>query len=140
MDTLLACIVNNKEFAYTILGGGGFIGVATAFVRFLRRRRSAPRRILKNLEGSMADLFNDMQTDLKDHPLIREFFVSSFKGQAVNSTKPRFDYNPTDVPGLVVKVGILANRGFVRDVTSISIPIYLMSEEFVSYLTKRGPC
>lgn len=136
MDSLLTWIGNNKEFAYTVLAG--VITAIVATVAFIRRRRSAPRRILKNLESSMSDLFNEMQTDLKDHPLIREFYVLSFKNQPTGfQSKPRFAYNPADIPELAAKVGILASHGLVQDVTPSNVPIYCMMEPFAAYLGER---
>jgi hypothetical protein len=99
---------------------------------------TASSNILKDLERLMGDLFDAMQADLKAAPLVREFYALSSKNQMINTLTPRFVYNATDIPDLVAKVRILENQGFVRDATLADVPIYWMSEGFVSYLTKRG--
>jgi hypothetical protein len=99
---------------------------------------TASSNILKDLERLMGDLFDAMQADLKAAPLVREFYALSSKNQMINTLTPRFVYNATDIPDLVAKVRILENQGLVRDATLADVPIYWMSEKFVSYLTKRG--
>jgi len=103
-----------------------------------RFRQHRILHIPKDLERLMDDLFDAMQADVKDAPLVREFYALSSKDQIINTLTPRFAYNPADIRDLAAKVRILENQGFLRDATLADVPIYLMSEEFVSYLQKRG--
>lgn len=83
------------------------------------------------VKQSMPGLINEMQIDLNDNSLIREFFITS-KKYMVNIKSPAFIYYFEEHDNLQSKIQILENYGFVVDVTTTNLKKYRMTEEFVN--------
>ena len=85
--------------------------------------------------SQMPDLINEIKKDLNspELSLIREFFISK-KSYSLNATNPSFVYYVDDHTGLLSKVHILENYGYVKDVTPGNAPMYRMTENFVRLL------
>jgi hypothetical protein len=82
----------------------------------------------------MPELIEEMSTDIKRNPLVREFFLVSKKWSMNYGLDPRFTYYMEEHENLTSKVKILENYGFVIDVTPGNAKMYRMMESFVEYL------
>jgi hypothetical protein len=126
----------------TFLGGVAVGGVGQYLAdRFTDQRReqkkiSDEKIRFANLNGLMPQLFQEMVTDLKEDvpATIREFVVLSTRGNSFNGSKPRFDYFVSEHPNLMNQVLLLAEAGYVQDVTIANAPIFRMREDFVLML------
>lgn len=87
----------------------------------------------------MPELIAEMRDDLATHTLCREFVIIS-KRACYNADPNRktLVYYFEDHDGLVEKVGLLENRGFVDDITMSNVKRYRMQERFVELLTHAG--
>ena len=94
----------------------------------------------KDVQQQMPELIAEMKSDLegKDGEFVREFFVMSKSTRLGGSSKDRFAYYLEDHGNLKGKVDVLENSGFLIDVTPGNLPIYRMTEEFVSFVRKHG--
>ena len=105
-----------------------------------RRRQEGHReskQAFERIRAAMPELIADIKNDLADpeNRTIREFFVAPSRNVTINSSQSRLIYFETDHPDLRGKVAILANSGYLSDVTTGNIPIYRMTEEFVVRVT-----
>ena len=84
----------------------------------------------------MPELIAEMAKDLTEpeNSTVREFFVAPSARVTINSRQTRLIYYEDQHSDLMGKVAILENEGFVTDVTTGTIPIYRMTEDFVAYL------
>lgn len=82
----------------------------------------------------MPELLEEMSTDIKGDPLIREFFIVSKQWGMNYGNDPCFTYYMEEHENLANKVKILENYGFVIDVTPGSVKEYRMMEHFSEYL------
>lgn len=123
--------------------GGAAVGGAGQYLadRFTDQRReqrktSDEKKRFVNLHDLMPQLFHEMVKDLKvdQTATIREFVVCPNKNVTFNSSKPRFIYFESEHPSLRNQVTLLAEAGYVQDVTVGSAPIFRMREEFVLLL------
>jgi hypothetical protein len=123
--------------------GGAAVGGASQYLadRFTDQRReqkkvSDEKKRFTKLNDQMPHLFQEMSKDLKadQSATIREFVVCPNKNVAFNSSKPRFIYFESEYPSLKNQVTLLAEAGYVQDVTVGSAPIFRMREEFVLLL------
>ena len=91
-------------------------------------------RPFEKLDGMIPQLIEEMRTDLKEHPLWREFILLR-RGLIYNASKPDFfTYFYDDHESLDSKTQILVNYGATVDITFNSVKRYNFSEEFVEYL------
>lgn len=123
--------------------GGSIVGAAGGYGAALftdRRRHKEAERQAKmaflDTVKKLPDLMNEIKADLAREPSVREFFVLSKGARLGGSSIPRFEYESTDENGYANKVQILENMGYVIDVTPKNTPMYRMSEEFVSLVTR----
>lgn len=88
------------------------------------------------VQNLMPELVKEMSQDLDsdDTKLMMEFVILPSNTIPFNSSKPRFAYFEDEHPNLLGKVDILADYGYVFDVTPGNTPIYRMTEEFVHKL------
>ena len=86
----------------------------------------------RRVREQMPELIADFKSSLLDpeHQHVREFFVVK-STWLVNSDLPRFAFFTDKVDGLMQKVKLLENHGYVVDITPQSAPMYRMTEEFV---------
>lgn len=82
----------------------------------------------------MPELIMEIKQDLDsdESNLMREFVLLPSKNIPFNSSKLRFAYFEDEHHNLIGKVDILADHGYVFDVTPGNTPIYRMTEEFIS--------
>lgn len=132
------------SYLLTFLGGvaAGSAGQYLAD-RFTDQRReqkyaSDEKKRFTNLNDVMPQLFHEMAKDLKEDQLatIREFVITSNKNISFSSSKPRFKYYLSEHPDLMNQVFLLAEAGYVQDVTVGTAPIFRMREDFVLLLGK----
>lgn len=123
--------------------GGAAVGGAGQYLadRFTDQRReqkkvSDEKKRFAKLNDLMPQLFQEMARDLKadQSATIREFVVCPNKNVMFNSSKPRFIYFESEHPSLKNQVTLLADAGYVQDVTAGNAPIIRMREEFVLFL------
>ena len=81
----------------------------------------------------MPELIAEMSSDLKAHPLAREFFIVS-KKWIMNLTSFFLIYYYEEHENLDSKVQILENYGVVVDVTKGNAKKYRLMEGFVEFL------
>lgn len=91
---------------------------------------------ISDLELDMADLFGPLRSALAQHKFIREFFALPNRAVMIGgSSIPRLRFNADQIPDLMTKLGILEERGLVRDVSKYAnAPIYRMSDRLVRLL------
>jgi hypothetical protein len=106
-----------------------------------RRLRGQRRESFRAVEQQMPTLIAKMREDLRSEggESIREFLIMSKDDVLGGSTKPRFVYYEEDHGNLRGKIDVLANRGYVVDVTSKNVLVYRMTDEFVKLLLDE-PC
>jgi len=123
--------------------GGATVGSAGQYLadRFTDQRReqkkvSDEKKRFANLNDLMPQLFLEMAKDLKEDQsaTIREFVVLSTKGISFNGSKPRIVYFVSEHPNLMNQVPLLAEAGYVQDVTVGNAPIFQMRKDFVLML------
>lgn len=122
---------------------GAIGGYITAKCTDQRRKAEQDKQIIalfKNIKKQMPKLTAEFKSDLskKDNRYIREFLVLPDKTLLLTLTKPRFKYYENEHKNLKNKIVVLENHGFLTDVTSGTIPIYRMTEDFVSLILKHG--
>lgn len=93
-------------------------------------------RIKQQMPQLIAEMKNDLTEDGGD--CVREFFVKGKNTMLGGSSKRRFAYFPEEHDNLKGKMDVLENAGLIMDVTTGNVPIYRMSEEFVSFVVKYG--
>ncbi len=84
------------------------------------------------IERLMPALLEEMRGDLKNHPTTREFIIMDRRWIYNGSGVLMYYYNDHD--DLDGKIQVLANMGFVHDVTYNNVKRYHFSEELVDYL------
>ena len=84
------------------------------------------------IERLMPALLEEMREDLKNHPTTREFIIMDRRWIYNGSGVLMYYYNDHD--DLDGKIQVLANMGFVHDVTYNNVKRYHFSEELVDYL------
>lgn len=135
--------VATHAFAFLIGAATGAAGQYFADKYTDQRRRqegaAATKDEFARLFNLMPDLLREMQTDLSEssHATWREFFVIP-KGTHVWPTPNTFFYEDDLANDYLGKAKILANRGYVIDVTPGDAPKFRMNEEFVTLL-KAAP-
>lgn len=123
--------------------GGAAIGSAGQYLadRFTDQRRaqqatSENKKRFSGLNEIMGVLLNEMAEDLKNDKssAIREFVILANERIMFNSSVPRFAYFESKHPNVKNQVALLAEAGYVQDVTVGNAPIFKMREEFVAML------
>jgi hypothetical protein len=82
----------------------------------------------------MPELIEEMSTDIKGAPLVREFFIVSNKWTMNYGNDQCFTYYVEKHENLFNKVKILENYDFVIDITPGNAKKYRMMEQFSEYL------
>lgn len=87
----------------------------------------------------MDGLFQEMASDLKgdNSGAIREFVILPNERVVFNGSVPRFVYFESKHHDVRNQVALLAEAGYVQDVTVGSAPIFRMREEFVAMLRNQ---
>jgi hypothetical protein len=89
--------------------------------------------VFAELEELMSDLLAKMQKDLVTSPLTRDIVVEP-RGRNVQGSPSCFWYSEADIPRIMEKVGILADRRLLdRQDTEYA---FRMTQELVDYLKK----
>jgi hypothetical protein len=102
-----------------------------------RRKQEAKSETNKEFRETcalMKKLIAEMKADL-DRPndsTVREFAILANERIRFNSSKKRFRYHEDVHEDLCGKVGILESRGYVIDVSTSSVPICKMTQDFVA--------
>ena len=100
-------------------------------------QRIAPQdhgiKIFGKLEKLMPSLLSEMRTDLKEHPLRREFVLLK-KTWTYWAGGDELVYYFDDHPELEGMIYILLNHNLINDITFNEVARYVMTEEFVDYL------
>lgn len=96
--------------------------------------RRVARRRLRAIESRLHDLFDEMRSDLQNHPGCRQFIVKA-RGWVFNSGgEPFFEYMYEDHNDLQVKIDYLIRKGLVTKTRPKSTPIYYLTDTLVRYL------
>jgi hypothetical protein len=123
--------------------GGAAVGSAGTYLadRFTDQRRaqeiaSSHKKRFAELNKIMYALFKEMVDDLKADKscAIREFVILPNERVMFNSNTPRFVYYEVKYPNIRNQVALLAEVGYVQDVTVGNAPIFRMQESFVAML------
>lgn len=99
-----------------------------------RNSSSASQPGLAKIEHLMPALLEEMREDIRNNPTTREFVILK-RSWIYNSDGPCFVYYLDEHENLEGKLQILANLGFIREITYNSVRRFLFQEEFVDYLT-----
>jgi len=86
------------------------------------------------IESLMPALIEEMREDIRNNPTTREFVVLK-RCWVYNSSGPYVSYYLDDHEDLEGKLQVLANLGFIREITYNNVRRFLFQEEFVDYLT-----
>jgi hypothetical protein len=87
------------------------------------------------IEKLMPALLEEMREDLKNKPTTREFIILN-RGWIYNNREPCLAYYFDDHEGLEGKLQILANLGFIQEITYNNVRRFFFMEKFVDYLTE----
>lgn len=109
--------------------------------RFTDRRREKEaatddRKRFALIRKQMPYLIDEMKQDLSmlENISVREFVILPNAGLTFNHDRRRFEYYADKHSDLENQVQLLADSGYVRDVSSGSHPIYRMSDQLVSLI------
>ena len=95
--------------------------------------------LLKRLSESLAELFDEMSNDLKQHPFVREFIILErevvYNGDCNNRI---FIYYFNDHQDLRQKLRILENNMLVSEITYNNVDRFQLSEELVEFLSQQN--
>ncbi len=125
--------------------GGAALGSAGKYLadRFTDQRRaqeatSSNKKRFAELSKIMGELFKEMADDLKEDKsfAIREFVILPNERVMFSSNVRRFAYYETRHPNIRNQVALLAEAGYVQDVTVGNAPIFRMQEALVSMLRR----
>lgn len=86
------------------------------------------------IEHLMPALLEEMREDIRNNPTTREFVVLK-RGWVYNSRGPYLAYYLDEHEDLEGKLEVLANLGFVREITYNNVRRFLFQEKLVDYLT-----
>lgn len=86
------------------------------------------------IEKLMPVLLEEMREDLLNNPTTREFIILE-RGWIYNSNGQNLAYYFDDHENLAGKLQILANLGFIQEITYNNVRRFIFTEEFVDYLT-----
>ena len=117
----------------------GFKRLTAAYAVTSRQRIQAEtivtdRTKLERIESSMPELFSEMRTHLRSHPLKRHFILKP-KGASYNADNHvPLTYTYDEHKDLADKVWYLARHGVVVDITYNSVERYLITEALAEYL------
>lgn len=102
-----------------------------------RRPGSEEDDRLVRIERLMPDLFREMRTDLKAHPLCREFIVLH-KGVSFwyPSDRVILTYFIEEHEDIGNKMRILENHALISDIRHNDVPRFAFGEEFAEYLLR----
>ncbi len=105
-----------------------------------RKIQGGPNTGFLEVKKQMPELIAEMKKDLQteEGKFIREFFIMSKRHILAGSEKPRFIWYEEDHENLRGKIDILENRRYVVGVTTGNVPIYRMTEEFVTLVLADG--
>jgi hypothetical protein len=90
-------------------------------------------KIFEKLEKLMPDLFSEMRTDLREHPLRREFVLLQ-KNWMYWAGGNELAYYYDDHAELEGMIHILLNHNLINDITFNEVARYVMTEELIDYL------
>jgi hypothetical protein len=87
------------------------------------------------LEKMMPELLAEMKTDLKQHPLSREFVLLGKRSSSYWPGGEELMYYAAEHLNLESKIRILQNYGLVEQITFNEVKRFVFTEAFVDYLT-----
>jgi hypothetical protein len=125
----------------TATGAGGtyFAGVFTA-QRMRQDATRAEQRAFNALAAQMPELFRAIKADLETdgQEFTREVFLLPSAGARIGGfdNRAHFDYNYNEHKALKEKFDLLAQAGFVTDITPGNAPKFKLSEPFVTHLKR----
>ena len=128
-------LIDSDEPAYSIEVLREWKSAAEAFA-YLEQRGYEVRAVRspwRKIEAQMPDLLREMRADLRDNPVIREFYLMHRK-LLYNMSGSHIRYFYDDHPNLRDKIRILESLGLLSDITVTSIEKFLISEELADYL------
>lgn len=124
---------------------GALTGAAGQYLadRFTDQRRSrdskrASTRALRLLEDEIPDLFKALRADVIDDPTVRLCVVVPSPGVKFHAGDAYFAYAETEIPNVRNKFLILANRGHVDERLGYDLPLFVLTEDFVTALKSSG--
>lgn len=125
---------------------GVFMGAAGKYLadKYTDQRRTqeatkSARTEFTQVEKQMPELIAEFRQDLTANPLVRDFFVLPNRRVALGgSSTPSFVYYEEEHHGLMSKIRILENRGYIRDISVTNTPKYSMMEEFVRLVMAKS--
>ncbi|MFC2080853.1 hypothetical protein ACFLR8_01420 [Bacteroidota bacterium] len=85
------------------------------------------------VERLMLALLEEMREDLQNNPTAREFVILK-RSWVYNSRGPYLAYYLDEHEDLEGKVEVLANLGFIQEITYNNVRRFIFQEEFVDYL------
>ncbi|WP_316650965.1 hypothetical protein [Ovoidimarina sediminis] len=106
----------------------------------LRGFSVARKRSFDELEEKIPELIQEMRTDHRKEPFVREFVLLE-RGWAYNGApnNPIFYYYFEDHDGLISKLKVMENYGAVKETTYNNVERFEFTEEFADYLDGNNP-
>jgi len=131
-----AKLVDNDESRYTVERLRQWRRASEDLARLRLEDPDSPDAAFRELEELMPALLEEMRADIQANPTYREFILKK-KAWVYNSDKPHLEYYYDDHPDLDQLMIVLANHGFVQDITYNNTSRFVFREEFVRYLRSR---
>lgn len=82
----------------------------------------------------MPEFIAEMRADFSnpDWSTVRELIVLPSSGVTFSSNQKRFRYHENEHDDLLGKIAVLQNHGYIFDITEGNVPIYRITEEFLT--------
>ena len=127
---------DSTRFSRVVLEGWKRAAERAAGLALAQGRASAhaSQSGLAKIERLMPSLLEEMRQDLRNHPTSREFVVLE-RGWIYDNPGLYLAYYLDEHEDLEGKLQVLANLGFVQEITYNNVCRFLFSEAFVDYLT-----
>ena len=123
------------RFSRAVLEGWKRAAERSAAVALTQGRKSDSfsQPELAKIEHLMSALLEEMREDIRNNPTTREFVILK-RSWLYNSDGPYLCYYLDEHEDLEGKLQVLANLGFIREITYNEVRRFVFQEEFVDYL------
>jgi len=123
------------RFSRVVLEGWKRAAERSAAIALIQGRNSssASQPGLAKIECLMPALLEEMREDIRNNPTTREFVILK-RSWIYNSDGPYLAYYLDEHEDLEGKLQVLANLGFIREITYNNVRRFIFQEEFVDYL------
>jgi hypothetical protein len=130
-----AKLVDNDPQKYTVQMLMKWKATAEEYAESLLNKKQSTEDY-SNVFSLMPDLIHEIESDLEQHPIFREFILLK-KGWSYNyGEREHLVYFYDNHPDLDAKILLLENHGLVKDITYSNTKRYVLEEHFVDSLKR----